>query len=187
MGNAGLSGSLDLDALAGRDRLVEITVDGDRRSFPIPGSLLIPQMIRLLVLETRFNDSVSGASDEHLGVVLGDMYTEILDVIRVRTPDAPDLELNQEQLLGLMAYMSGDDSVAEAVAAQLVREDAAPAASVPRTEEEVAAAGGTPFDSETHSPSISSGSDASTDGDPSGGVTSPGEPSDSISEMLTPV
>ena len=189
--------ALDLDLIAPGDRTIAVTVDGARREFPIRGAMPIPKMIRLLRLETRINYAYAGqplqegGEPEELADVFQDMYDEILAVIRERTPDAPDLDLDENQALAILAYIAGDDSVAQAVTAALTpdtdAEDGQGAVVTPSSAADVAEAGGTPFGSTKPSQRPSYGSEGSIGGGPSGGPSAPGEPFDSTFETLTPV
>lgn len=192
--------SLDLDLLVPEDRTINVTVAGERHSFPIRGSMPIPKMIRLLRLETRINLAYAGEPYrveegepvvEELADVFQDIYDEINAVVRERTPDAPDLELDENQAMAILGYIAGDESVAQAVTAALVppaRAGDAPGQVVtPTSAAEVAEAGGTPLGSTQPSQTLSSGSEESIAGDRSGGTPAPGVRSDSTSETLTPV
>lgn len=192
--------SLDLDLLAPADRQITVTVAGERRAFPIRGSMPIPKMIRLLRLETRINlayaeePAAEGKPVEELADVFQDIYDEIFNVIRERTPDAPDFDLDENQALAILGFIAGDDSVAQAVTAAIAApegdtgsHEAVTTAPVASSAADVAEAGGTPLESTKLSQTPSSGSDESTGGGPSGGVTSPGVLSDSTFETLTPV
>ncbi|RDI73312.1 hypothetical protein Gocc_2912 [Gaiella occulta] len=178
---------LDLDTIAPDDRKLMITHAGRRFELPIRGSMPIPQMIRLLRLETRLNLAFAGDSDEALADVFQHVYDEIMSVVRERTPDCPDLEIDEQQALAILAFVAGDDTVAQAVTDAIAAPDLPAGERVARDAGEVAADGATPFASRTVSPTPSSGSDASTGGGPSGGGTSPGVPSDFTFETLTPV
>ncbi len=192
--------SLDLDLLAPPDRSITVTVNGERKTFSIRGSMPIPKMIRLLRLETRINlayagEPVSEGGDvEELADVFQDIYDEIFNVIRERTPDAPEFDLDENQALAILGFIAGDDSVAQAVAVAIAApegeagsEEGVTTSHVASSAAGVAEAGGTPLESTQPSQTPSSGSDESTGGGQSGGVTSPGVPSDSTFETLTPV
>ncbi len=182
--------NLDLDLFAPADREISITVDGQRRMFPIRGSLPLTKMIHLIRLETRLNHAYAGepvdagGEVEDVASVLEEMYGEVVGLIRERTPDAPDLDLDQHQVLALLGFIAGGESVAATVADTLTMSpDVTADASVSQVDEQ----GGAPLDSTRHSESPSSGSAGSTGGVPSGGETAPGPASASTSETLTTV
>lgn len=139
---------LNLSQLAGAERELEF----GGVVYPIPGRLPVPTLLLLLDLEERYNNAAAGRSDEDVIAVLKAAYTEVMRIIRGRTPDVPDLDLDDEQLLAAMAFIAGDDSVAQAFAAATVppardRDDEEQPRA--RTAEEVTAEGDLPLASAT--------------------------------------
>jgi len=186
---------LDLDLLAPADRVLASTVlvDGSRvrREFPVRGSLSVPEMVGLLRMETRINLSFAEGDAAQMADVLEDAYGLVMRYVREKTPDAPDLDLDQDQTLAAIGFLSGDESASDAVAATLASPDAAEdhpdGVATHPTAAAVAEEGKDPFGSTTDSQKPSYGSDGSTGGGPNGGETSAGEPSGSTFETLTPV
>jgi hypothetical protein len=155
----------------------------DRVTARVAGSLSVPQMARLLRLEARIHTSMQAAEDDQDAVAvfegsIGQAAEEVADILAENTPGLFDwidwpttngpvrgkrtLELNPEQLLTMLAWLSGGGSVADAIASALTAGASvavdAPAETTPED--------GLPFGSSStgRSPSISSGSDESTDG-----------------------
>lgn len=180
---------LNLDDLAPQDR--ELELNGS--VFPIRGRLPImrdpddpegiPGLVELLRIETRINSSGSG---EEFANVLAEAARAVHKIIAERTPDVPFsvvANLTEDQVLEVLGWLAGDESVAQAVAEAV----APPAAGddvegqpvEARTAEEIEAEGDSPLASRTSSPSPSSGSAESTAGPPATGETPASTPASS--------
>ncbi|MBA2327329.1 MAG: hypothetical protein H0V95_11890 [Actinobacteria bacterium] len=195
-----MADELDLDAIAGNDRTLTVTIDGERHRFPIRSRLTIPQMVRLLRLENMLNEVYANSADDADMVekTYEAVRTEIMVLIRERTQDAPELgELDENQLQAVLAFIAGgspegDRETDETAIADLVAETIADPTRDPdqpllQSEPEVADGGEHPSVSAPLSPTSSSGSADTTAGSRNGGKTPVGEPSDSTFEQLTPV
>lgn len=191
--------SLDLHIVASSERMLELPVMGGWRKFPIPGDLSIPSLAKLLIIEQQIND----AEGEALEKAFEAARDEVMRIVRVRTPDAPDPdpdEFGVKRISAAIAWIAGDVSVAESFRSALTA--GAPVAepgervATPRdgtaeeTVEREHTAGGEdpgPLVSSELSSTRSSGSDEATDGDQNGGELVAGERSVSTSETLTSV
>lgn len=104
--------------------------------YPIRSQLPIPTMTSLLRLEARINEAMASdddaEADGRLQEAITDAYRRIVSIIVERTPRAfreleteldgrkvmirPEIELDTTQILATLAWISGDNSVADAVA-----------------------------------------------------------------------
>jgi hypothetical protein len=190
---------LGLRAVANEDRMLELPVEDGWREFPIPGGLSVPTMARLLLIEKRINDGDTGDLEK----MFTDAVGEIMRIVRVRTPDASEPNMDEfsvQRISAAIAWIAGDVSVAESFRSALTA-----GAPVPSPQELVATAHAaseeTTADDDAHghgedpgplvsselSSTRSSGSDEHTAGSQSGGETAAGERSVSTSETLTSV
>jgi hypothetical protein len=102
--------------------------------FPIRSSLAIPMMTSLLRLEARINRALASEEDEAdvaLEKAMTAAHAKIVSIIIDRTPDAfkpaemegkrvqPTIELDVSQILVTLGWISGDLTVADAVAKAL--------------------------------------------------------------------
>jgi hypothetical protein len=187
--------SLDLHIVASSERMLELPVVGGWRKFPIPGDLSIPSLAKLLIIEKEIND----AEGEDLERAFESARDEVMRIVRVRTPDAPDPdpdEFGVKRISAAIAWIAGDVSVAESFRSALTAGSPVPEPGEPVATAHAASDGDTtgsgsavgedvdPLASSEPSSTRSSGSDESTGGTQSGGETVPGERSDSTS--LTP-
>lgn len=130
---------LDLYDLAPSDRTVALgvriaTIEKDRdgrdrkmlgplekRTFRFKGSFPIPTTIRLLNYETKLKAALAvkdeGESEKQCETICIDAYDEILNLAGGlnEIEDGLELDLNEFQMLALIAWLSGKDSMAEAV------------------------------------------------------------------------
>lgn len=103
----------------GRDRKVIGPLE--RRTFRFKGSFPIPTTIRLLNYENRIKEAIAlpdeTESEKACETICIEAYDEILNLARGLNEIEDDLELdlNEFQMLALLAWLSGKDSVAEAV------------------------------------------------------------------------
>ena len=191
--------SLDLHIVASTERTLELPIaGGEWRRFPIPGDLSIPSLAKLLIIENQIND----AEGDELEKAFESARDEVMRIVRVRTPDAPDPDPNEfgvKRISAAIAWIAGDVSVAESFRSALTA-----GALVPKPEEPVATAHTAsddgvsdsyrtvgeeagPLVSSERSLTRSSGSDEPTGGNQSGGDDAVGERSVSTSETLTSV
>lgn len=188
--------SLDVRALVGDDRDLTLFVEKQPRVFPVPDDLDVLTMARLLKLETDMNNVDETTDDfaDRYVETLEKANDEIANIVLIRTPDAPALDpLGVKAIAGVLAWIAGDLSVADAVAKAITAgrspaKDAdgvaTPDSSVPLDEAEARRDESGPLASSRPSPTPSSGSDESTDGARSGGEDAPGERS--ASTLPTP-
>ena len=191
--------SLDLHIVAGSERMLELPITGGEwRKFPIPGDLSIPSLAKLLIVENKINE----AQGDELEKAFESARDEVMRIVRVRTPDAPDPDPNEfgvKRISAAIAWIAGDVSVAESFRSALTA-----GAPVPLPQEPVATVyaasdetttDSDPKDGEEAGPLVSnelsltrsSGSDERTDGNQNGGDDALGEPSASTSATLTSV
>lgn len=187
--------TLDLRAVAGTDRTLDLpTVDG-WQSFPISGDLSIPTMARIFILDKQLDEAETG---QQMQTAFEDALTEIMRIVRVRTPDAPDIdpdEFGVKRISATLAWISGDVSVANAVASTLTAgltpeetEKAVATAHAASGEDGQDGEGGAdvPLASKGSSSTPSSSLDGSTVGDRSGGEQPAGDRSASTSPTPEP-
>lgn len=189
--------NLDLHIVASSERMLELPVaGGEWRKFPIPGDLSIPSLAKLLIIEGQIND----AEGEELERAFEAARDEVMRIVRVRTPDAPDPdpdEFGVKRISAAIAWIAGDVSVAESFRSALTAGAPAPepgeAVATPRDGTDETAADEHqhghgedpgPLVSRELSSTRSSGSEESTGGGQSGGGSAAGERSGSTS--LTP-
>lgn len=166
--------TLRLADIAAPDRILEAVVDGTMWRLPVRGSLTITQMARLLQLEQTVN--AARADGDALIAVCADVQTEIMRILRERTPDAPNIEFSLEEAMSVLGWLAGDTSATAAVVDAITPDEPAAAAAA----EEGTAPGPLAERSTSSSPGLSSSSADGTDGAPSGGPSAPGEPSEPI-------
>jgi len=129
---------LDLYDLAPGDRTVSLGVrisrvendqDGrerkilgplEKRTFRFKGSFPIPTTIRLLNYETKLKAALAldeAESEKQCEAICIEAYDEILNLATGlnELEDGLELDLNEFQMLALIAWLSGKDSMAEAV------------------------------------------------------------------------
>lgn len=169
----------------GDDRSGDI-VARDRQRLAIPGTLSVPQMIRLLRLEAAAHDAIAvegddapleraiNAAADAIGDIIAELNADLflpynLELAGETRRVIRRLELTPESALITLSWLAGGGSVADEVARALT-------AGASDAVDETAAAdgeaeGGAPFGSRSSgpSPSISSASDASTGGSPATG------------------
>lgn len=178
---------LDLELLVTADRILRAPVRNEQtgraeyRRFPISSQLSIPSTIRLYKIETALNDALRVDDDDEAAdaslSALERAQREIHKLILERTPDAPEPELDVQQALVLISWLSGSTTVADLIAKTLTAGYASS-----KTEEQLAAEraerndaepddaeGGAPLHSTEPSPTLSSGSGGDADGDRAGG------------------
>lgn len=184
---------LDVTAIAANDRMIVLPLVDGERELPIPGDISIPTMARLLILERRIDTE---ADSEALVKVFEDAASEILRLVRVRTPDAPEINMDAfgvKRIMGALSWLAGDASVAESFrdtltlgAPELTSGEPVTTAHAASDEDgaDVHGEDPGPLVSSDSSATHSSGSDSRTDGDRSGGESAAGERSASTS--LTP-
>lgn len=165
------------------------------KDYEIRGNLPVQMMVKLLEIERRIQMSVGG---EDVIEATADAETLVNELIKERSPSAPDFQFSLDELLGpgdhvgILGFIVSNRSVAAEVTETLV-------AGMPDVEEGSVEAqaladngvdgdgGGqaAPLASVTASSELSSPSETSTPGGPSGGVIVPGEPSAATSSPLT--
>jgi hypothetical protein len=159
---------INLDLLTGGDRTLELA----GRRYPVRRELSVPMMRRLLTIEAELNEGLADDNgDERVQHATLQGYDEIMALIREKTPDAEDLDLDTRQVLVMLSWLAGDNSVADAIARALTAgvsgaksaEELEDPEVDPTVEGEDAGLA-TPFDSSTHSTGLSSSSDDRTDG-----------------------
>ena len=164
------SRTLDLDLLVPEERALTLTVGGERRAFPVAGSVSLLQMVAMLRAERRLRQALDTGDDSDEIEASAEAALDLLTlIVRERTPDAPALDVDVRQLLLTFRYLAGDDSVADAVAHVLT--DGEPA----QTADELERESRDPLASMKPSPEPSSGSESSEDGTPNGGERAAGE------------
>lgn len=113
-----MAADLDLDLLVPDGRTITITVDGERRTFPLAGLPTLEEMIELMRRERALLDAFSSEDAEAIEQEVPRSLETVHKLICKLTPDAPEIsafELNTPQLLTMIRFLGGDDSVAEAV------------------------------------------------------------------------
>jgi hypothetical protein len=188
---------LDVAAIAAVERVLRLpTVEG-WREFSIPSDLSIPVFARLLIIERKINE----AEAESLEAVMNDALNEIMRVVRVRTPDAPAVDMDEfgiRRIGAAISWIAGDVSVAESLRSALTdglppAEPGAPVATAHAASEEGTGDGDShghgedpgPLVSSELSSTPSSGSEESSGGNQSGGEPVAGPHSGSTS--ATPI
>lgn len=112
---------LDLEMIAPSPRRLKLPVGQPRttRTFTIRGRLDVDRMVAYLQLEKQINEALAGDEETTLIEALDAANRVIRDLLLdLNAPeDVPEkLGLDEQQILVLLAWISGDISVADAIA-----------------------------------------------------------------------
>jgi hypothetical protein len=83
-----------------------------QKELPVRGKLSVEEIGRLFNLEEEIS---SASRPDQLRVPLERAYAMVMEILRERTPELPNLPLGVEEVMGLMAFLAGAETVQEAV------------------------------------------------------------------------